>query len=558
MLSGSGHIAGVINPPVLGKYQSWTKPDMSKPTLEEWLQGAEETPGSWWPDWHAWLAARSGRRSRRASPARGSARSRTRPGPSSGCASTARSRSAPAEDRVRARVRAGSRTAWTGCGSTVPPSASSGSATARTARSGSCTPKSDCWSTPTGASSTQATFRRRTSCSAYRGAYGVRLIPRPTVWRCARRRRRAARSGRCLIGPRPPPAGRTRRRVRGAVAPRWERDGTAWRPWSPALARSGRRTGAAQCAALAGSERQCVSYHTMSGCVDSGIARWRLSILSRRRRRGSSVARARDLMAASDASAAGAGTRRAGGWLALGAGARGRRRAGGGARGGWSGSAARRRALQCRGSGRLADRPGGGDGRGGSTPDRRPSWRLGGCRAGPGGGRGGALAAAGPGRIAAASGSRSRRRSARTWRRSATGGSRRTRGIRRPISRPGRTSKKARRGGSGRRPETARAKPLEHWFQDEARVGQQGTLTRVWAKRRQPPASAARHRYQWAYVFSAVCPERGEAAGLVMPFADTPAMNAHLAEIAAPSLRAPTPCSSSTVRVASRRRPGGS
>jgi polyhydroxyalkanoate synthase len=59
VLSGSGHIAGVVNPPVLGKYQFWTNPDMSKPTLEEWLQDAEETPGSWWPDWHAWLAARS-------------------------------------------------------------------------------------------------------------------------------------------------------------------------------------------------------------------------------------------------------------------------------------------------------------------------------------------------------------------------------------------------------------------------------------------------------------------------------------------------------------------
>ena len=59
VLSGSGHIAGVVNPPVLGKYQYWTNPDMSKPTLEEWLQGAEETPGSWWPDWHAWLLARS-------------------------------------------------------------------------------------------------------------------------------------------------------------------------------------------------------------------------------------------------------------------------------------------------------------------------------------------------------------------------------------------------------------------------------------------------------------------------------------------------------------------
>jgi polyhydroxyalkanoate synthase len=62
VVSGSGHIAGVVNPPALGKYQFWTNPDMDKPTLEAWLAGAEETPGSWWPDWDAWLKERSGER----------------------------------------------------------------------------------------------------------------------------------------------------------------------------------------------------------------------------------------------------------------------------------------------------------------------------------------------------------------------------------------------------------------------------------------------------------------------------------------------------------------
>jgi len=61
VLSGSGHIAGVVNPPVLQKYQFWTKPDMSAAAVEEWLDGAEETPGSWWPDWHDWLKERSGK-----------------------------------------------------------------------------------------------------------------------------------------------------------------------------------------------------------------------------------------------------------------------------------------------------------------------------------------------------------------------------------------------------------------------------------------------------------------------------------------------------------------
>jgi hypothetical protein len=65
----------------------------------------------------------------------------------------------------------------------------------------------------------------------------------------------------------------------------------------------------------------------------------------------------------------------------------------------------------------------------------------------------------------------------------------------------------------------------------DARVGQQGTLTRVWAKRGTRPRAPRDTRYQSAYIFGAVCPGRGVAAGLIMPFADTAAMNAHLAEI---------------------------
>lgn len=61
VLAGSGHIAGVINPPAAGKYQFWTNPDMTQETLDAWLVGAEETQGSWWPEWDAWLKSRSGR-----------------------------------------------------------------------------------------------------------------------------------------------------------------------------------------------------------------------------------------------------------------------------------------------------------------------------------------------------------------------------------------------------------------------------------------------------------------------------------------------------------------
>jgi len=55
VLSGSGHIAGVVNPPASGKYQFWTNDNIKDVTLADWLKGAQEHKGSWWPDWRAWL-----------------------------------------------------------------------------------------------------------------------------------------------------------------------------------------------------------------------------------------------------------------------------------------------------------------------------------------------------------------------------------------------------------------------------------------------------------------------------------------------------------------------
>jgi len=54
VLAGSGHIAGVVNPPAQMKYQYWTN-DAAAPSLEAFIEGATETKGSWWPDWIAWL-----------------------------------------------------------------------------------------------------------------------------------------------------------------------------------------------------------------------------------------------------------------------------------------------------------------------------------------------------------------------------------------------------------------------------------------------------------------------------------------------------------------------
>jgi hypothetical protein len=66
---------------------------------------------------------------------------------------------------------------------------------------------------------------------------------------------------------------------------------------------------------------------------------------------------------------------------------------------------------------------------------------------------------------------------------------------------------------------------------DEARVGQQGTLTYVWGERGSRPPAPRDCRYDWAYIFGAVCPARGTGAALVLPYADKPAMTLHLAEI---------------------------
>jgi polyhydroxyalkanoate synthase len=55
VLAGSGHIAGVVNPPAKMKYQYWTGPTPTGADLDGWLAAAEEHAGSWWPDWLEWL-----------------------------------------------------------------------------------------------------------------------------------------------------------------------------------------------------------------------------------------------------------------------------------------------------------------------------------------------------------------------------------------------------------------------------------------------------------------------------------------------------------------------
>ncbi len=62
VMGASGHIAGVINPPAKNKRSHWIRADGKLPaTLEQWLEGATEHPGSWWTDWASWLKAHAGK-----------------------------------------------------------------------------------------------------------------------------------------------------------------------------------------------------------------------------------------------------------------------------------------------------------------------------------------------------------------------------------------------------------------------------------------------------------------------------------------------------------------
>jgi len=62
VMGASGHIAGVINPPAKNKRSHWMRADGKLPqTLDAWLDGAQEHPGSWWTDWSTWLQGHAGK-----------------------------------------------------------------------------------------------------------------------------------------------------------------------------------------------------------------------------------------------------------------------------------------------------------------------------------------------------------------------------------------------------------------------------------------------------------------------------------------------------------------
>jgi transposase len=71
-------------------------------------------------------------------------------------------------------------------------------------------------------------------------------------------------------------------------------------------------------------------------------------------------------------------------------------------------------------------------------------------------------------------------------------------------------------------------KRILSYYQDEARFGQHGTLTRIWARIGSRPGAIRQTQYDYLYLFTAVCPETGDAAGLITASINTDAMNAFL------------------------------
>jgi len=74
---------------------------------------------------------------------------------------------------------------------------------------------------------------------------------------------------------------------------------------------------------------------------------------------------------------------------------------------------------------------------------------------------------------------------------------------------------------------------VDVWFQDEARVGQRGTLTRTWALKGTRPRLKRQQQFEYAYIFGSVCAKSDKAIGLIVPSVNTHAMQLHLDQIAA-------------------------
>jgi transposase len=80
-------------------------------------------------------------------------------------------------------------------------------------------------------------------------------------------------------------------------------------------------------------------------------------------------------------------------------------------------------------------------------------------------------------------------------------------------------------------PEHIKLEDVEIWFQDETRVGQQGSLSRVWHYCGQRPRLVKQQQFLASYIFGAICPEKGSSAGLILPTINKQCMRLHMEEI---------------------------
>lgn len=80
-------------------------------------------------------------------------------------------------------------------------------------------------------------------------------------------------------------------------------------------------------------------------------------------------------------------------------------------------------------------------------------------------------------------------------------------------------------------PSAVNVEDIEIWFQDEARIGEQGTITRMWAERGTRPRALKQGQFTSAYFFAAVSPLTGNHAAVILPTVNTSAMQIHLNEI---------------------------
>ena len=69
------------------------------------------------------------------------------------------------------------------------------------------------------------------------------------------------------------------------------------------------------------------------------------------------------------------------------------------------------------------------------------------------------------------------------------------------------------------------------WSQDESRIGQQGSLTRIWATKGTRPRKVKQKQFTSTYIYGAACHSTGQSFGLILPYANTVAMNIFLSEL---------------------------